>query len=876
MLKLPFVFLITCIPVIALAHSDDPKVLDRVPPYPGPGWRSAGAERSTTGLPPIQFPAQNVSLLSWISLPEFGENIANANDCWGYVSPSGREYAIIGLSTGTAFVEVSNPGDAQIVEVVAGPISLWRDIKVYQHYAYSVSEGGGGIQIIDMDQIDAGVVTLVNSIDDIGTDRTHNVVINEASGFMYRCGGSTNGLRIYSLADPVNPEFVASWPDRYVHDAQVVTFTEGEYAGKEIAFCCSGFGNGSIETGLDILDVTSKDNIINLSRTFYSNAAYSHQAWLSADRQYLYLNDELDERDGLNATTTTRIMDVSDLENPFEATTFTNGNTSIDHNMYILGSTMFASNYRSGLRIFDASNPLAPVETGFFDTWPEDDEQFFNGLWSNYPFLPSGIVIGSDIEKGMFVWLPGGPQLIFSYPQGRPDLLDPDGDSIRVQVQEQGAALQPGSLKLHYDHGAGFVTVDLIEISADTFDAIFPAIPCRDQVSFYLTGSTTSGLTWHDPPGAPTITFGATSALDEIIFFADDGELDLGWLFENVGASSGDWERGVPVNDPDWEYDPASDSDGSGQCFLTQNELGNTDVDGGAVRLVSPTLDMTQGDVTVSYDYYLMLTETDGSDGLTVEIDNADGLGTWVEIARHDTSGGPSWRHNEVDQEQIEVAGVALTDTMRLRFTAEDVSPGRIVEAGVDAITISQFQCQAVAETCDDGLQNQGEDLIDCGGPCSQCECLVAADCIDGAFCNGLETCDVFGQCLPGGDPCPIETTCDEDLAECIALMLCETREDCDDGDACTTDLCIELVCDFPPRFYGDVNNDNTRNIIDVICVARVVFQDASECNGFAVSLEDVDLAPGEDCGDGALNIIDLIVCARAVFQDAVDECCGG
>ena len=386
------------------AHQDDPKILDRQPRYEGPGYRR-GAAGSPGAAPRLEFPHDNMHLLSWITLPEFPGTHSNANDCWGYVSPSGQEYALIGLSRGTAFVNVTVPADPVIVKMISGPSSLWRDIKVYQHYAYAVSEGGQGIQVMDMSDIDLGSVTLLGTVETGGGLATHNVAINEDSGFLYRCGGGSNGLRIYDLAsDPANPTFAASWPDRYVHDAQIVTYTDGPYAGREIAFCCAGFNGGFVDTGLVVLDVTDKSNIVTLSNLQYSNAAYSHQGWLSPDRQYFYLDDELDERDGLNPVTTTRVIDVSDLDNPVEVGTFSSGSTSIDHNLYTVGNLIFEANYRSGIRVFDATDPVSPVQIAYFDTYPTDDLASFNGLWSNYPFLPSGTILGSDMEKGLFVW----------------------------------------------------------------------------------------------------------------------------------------------------------------------------------------------------------------------------------------------------------------------------------------------------------------------------------------------------------------------------------------------------------------------------------------------------------------------------------------
>ena len=381
-----------------LSAHDDGKGRDAQAPYSGPGFRAAVDQTV-----PLAFHAQAVQLRSWIPLGEFGESIVSANDCWGYVSGSGREYALIGLSHGTGFAEITDPDDVKVIDVVTGPVSGWRDIKVYGDYAYVVSEGGGGVQIIDLSQIDAGTVSLVRSFSSPGVVQTHNVAINETSGFLYRCGGAANGLRIYDLSDPVEPAYVGSWSDRYVHDAQAVTYQEGPYAGREIAFCAAGLDFGETNTGLSIVDVTDKQNIVTLAHYEYPGSSYAHQGWLSPDRHYFYLNDESDEFER-QIPSTTHVIDVSNLTEPVEAVTFTNGSMAVDHNLYTRDNLIFEANYRNGLRVFDASNPLAPVEIGFYDTYPEDDEARFNGLWSNYPFFPSGIVIGSDIEKGLFVW----------------------------------------------------------------------------------------------------------------------------------------------------------------------------------------------------------------------------------------------------------------------------------------------------------------------------------------------------------------------------------------------------------------------------------------------------------------------------------------
>ena len=384
-----------------IGHQDDPKIRDRMPAYKGKGYKSAVPGSALA----VGFDSENVQLLSWITLDDLGSP-DSGNDCWGYISPSGREYALMGTSGGTAFVEITTPGNPQIIANISGPNSLWRDIKTYQEYAYAVSEGGGGIQIFDLSNIDNGVVQELNSA---ASGSTHNVAIDTTSGFLYRTGGSGGGgLRIYNLANPTAPQNVGEWQDRYVHDAQVITYTEGPYKGRQIAFCCGGFNGGWDDTGLTIVDVTNKNNIFVVSQAYYSNAGYSHQGWLTEDNKYFYLNDELDEQN-TGSQTTTRIINVENINDPQFVGTFTSGTNSVDHNLYTKGNLIYEANYRSGIRIFDSSDPLNPEQIGYFDTYPSNDNASFNGLWSCYPYFPSGTVIGSDLERGLFVWEIGMP-----------------------------------------------------------------------------------------------------------------------------------------------------------------------------------------------------------------------------------------------------------------------------------------------------------------------------------------------------------------------------------------------------------------------------------------------------------------------------------
>ncbi|MCA9295162.1 MAG: hypothetical protein KC983_01570, partial [Phycisphaerales bacterium] len=194
-----------------------------------------------------------------------------------------------------------------------------------------------------------------------------------------------------------------------------------------------------------------------------------------------------------------------------------------------------------------------------------------------------------------------------------------------------------------------------------------------------------------DPPNGVNCDCNCET-IDGVVLFADDFNSDLGWTESNEGATSGDWDRGIPVNDQAWDFDPLGDADGSGFCWLTWNGFGNTDVDAGAVALLSPTLDMTAGSIVIEYDYFLRLTNTDGAtDQLLVEINNADGaeFTPWTPIAAHATDGGLDWRHHVITQVELDAAGVTLTSTMRLRFTVNDADPQSVVEGGLDGFILS-------------------------------------------------------------------------------------------------------------------------------------------------------------------------------------------
>jgi choice-of-anchor B domain-containing protein len=261
-----------------------------------------------------------------------------------------------------------------------------------------------GIQVIDLANIDNHQVTLVRTVTSPG--RTHTLSIDLDSGFLYT-NGSRNGTgttMCFSLATPSNPVRVgaSTMTSVYQHDSRPITYTSGPYAGRQILF---GSGEGR---GVEIWDVTDKNNPFLVVRRSYPQVGYCHQSWLDPERKYMYVNDELDENN-FGVMTRTLVFDVSDITNPILVGTFGNGLPVIDHNLYWHKGFVFESNYTSGVRIYNTNlDKINPPESGWFDTRPENNNVSFNGTWSNYPFLPSGILLVCDINRGLFVLDPSG------------------------------------------------------------------------------------------------------------------------------------------------------------------------------------------------------------------------------------------------------------------------------------------------------------------------------------------------------------------------------------------------------------------------------------------------------------------------------------
>ncbi len=305
------------------------------------------------------------------------------------------------------------------------------------------------------------------------------------------------------------------------------------------------------------------------------------------------------------------------------------------------------------------------------------------------------------------------PPLNIDFPNGLPEIIAPGVETtFDVEIEDALESYLPGSGMLHYRYDSGtYLTSTLTSLGGNLYEATLPPATCEATPEFYISAEGDGRTTVLNPPAAPSVVYSCLVGT-VITLMADDFESPTGWTAQNLGASSGYWQCGVPVDDPGWDYDPATDGDGSGQCYLTENQTGNTDVDDGAVRLISPVFDMADGG-SIAYEYYLYLTNSNGADMLLVEMSNDGGVSNWIEIVRHDANGGLYWHHHEITEDDLIALGITFTSTMQLRFTANDSEPQSIVEAGVDGLTITRFSCENPWVCADVDGDGEGPNIAD-------------------------------------------------------------------------------------------------------------------------------------------------------------------
>ena len=332
----------------------------------------------------------NIEYLGNLSYQQLrGSDLSNL---WGYADEEGNEYALVGvngtsgMTGGLSIVDVTDPGSPEEIYFLPGPASIWREIKVWGDHAYVTTEAeDGGLVIVDLSPLPQSTDLPSTVWFDPEWDTSHSLFIDE-NGRLYIHGANegNGGVIMYDLtADPMSPVRVGQFDQWYVHDS----FARGDtlYA----AHIVNGF--------FTILDVSDPAEPVLLGQQTTPNN-FTHNVWLDASGHHLYTTDERTN----SYVAAYDVSDPSDIQF-LDKLRSDGGSGAIPHNTYWLpGEYLVQSYYTYGVAIYDCSDPGNLVEVGSYDTSPLQGDGF-NGAWGVYPFLPSGRLLISDIQEGLFI-----------------------------------------------------------------------------------------------------------------------------------------------------------------------------------------------------------------------------------------------------------------------------------------------------------------------------------------------------------------------------------------------------------------------------------------------------------------------------------------
>lgn len=344
------------------------------------------------GLIALSTQAQNLNIVQKSRVPYPG-----TSNIWGYVDTLGNEYALVGANDRLSIVNVTNPSLPVKRFSVPGPNSQWREIRTWGKYAYVTTEGGGGLTIVDMRRLpdtvfykqytgDGAINNQLNAI--------HALHIDNGKLYLYGGGLQSGRAKMFSLADPWNPHYLGTVSSRYVHDG---------FAKNDTLYSCQIY-----DGLLEIIDAKNPAAPVVIASQV-TPMQFTHNSWMSTNSKVIYTTDEV-------SGSWVAAYDISDFQNIKELDRYRHNNSgSIGHNTYVLNNSnvtgsntdyLWTSYYTDGITLVDASRPDNLVEVAYFDSSPNFQGNGFHGAWGVYPYLPSGNVLISDIEMGMYVVTP--------------------------------------------------------------------------------------------------------------------------------------------------------------------------------------------------------------------------------------------------------------------------------------------------------------------------------------------------------------------------------------------------------------------------------------------------------------------------------------
>ena len=340
-------------------------------------------------ISPITIIAQNSYNLTLVA--DFEWFSTEGSDIWGWVDPlDGSEYALVCLQDGFACINVSSASNPILEFEISDLNSTWRDVKTWGNYAYVTTEADAGLLIVDLTDMTGNTYWHLTSFNNPSSGLTveftaaHNLYIDEKGicyifGASHNSGGNPSDGAIFLDvgSNPTNPIYLGEWDEEYIHDGMVRGDTL--YA-------------GCIYTGdLYIIDVSNKNNPVTIG-THQTPSAFTHNAWISDDGNHVFTTDETSDAyiGSYNISDMSNIQEVDRIQsNP--------GSNSIPHNTHVDGNFLVTSWYRDGTTVHDISNPNNLVQVAYYDSYSGSGDGF-DGCWGTYPFLPSGIIISSDIN----------------------------------------------------------------------------------------------------------------------------------------------------------------------------------------------------------------------------------------------------------------------------------------------------------------------------------------------------------------------------------------------------------------------------------------------------------------------------------------------